>query len=96
MKSTINSHGFPFLLLDIFLNHFVYDIARAAGKISTGPHMTIPELLLQMRKHHGQLSLKDLKQELSVLRDTEKARAEKRGDRIVLPAVGVGARALSP
>ena len=50
MKSTIVNYGLVLLLFDILLNHFVRDVARAYGKIPTGPKMSTPELLLQMGK----------------------------------------------
>ena len=50
MKSTVVYYGLTFLLINILLNHFVGDIARADCQISSGPKMSAPELLAQMRK----------------------------------------------
>ena len=43
MKSTIISDLFTILLIDILLDHFISDIARAYSKIATGPEMASPK-----------------------------------------------------
>ena len=50
MKSTIIYHGLTFLLLNILLYHFISNIARADCQISSGPKVSAPKLLSQMRK----------------------------------------------
>lgn len=44
-KSTIISDLFTFLIVDVFLNHFIRNGARTDCQISSGPKVSTPELL---------------------------------------------------